>query len=104
METADTRLRILIHAPTAGAVERARNNALNLKKEAPEAEVRIIANAQGAAAVLDTPHADTDRLTLVCGNTLARMRRTAPEPLEVVPGAALAIATMQRDGWCYLRA
>jgi uncharacterized protein len=96
--------RILIHAPTAGAVERARNNAANLAREMPDAQVRIIVNADGVAAVLDNPSAESDALTLVCGNTLKRIGREAIAPLQTVPAAILAIAAMQQDGWLYVRA
>lgn len=97
-------LRVLIHAPTAAAVTRARNNAANIRQDAPDAEIRIVANAEGVAAVLDTPRDDTDSLTYLCGITLKRTQREATGPLQTVPGAALAIARMQQDGWCYIRA
>lgn len=100
----ESSLRILIHAPTAGAVERARNNAANLAREMPAAQVRIVANAEGVAAVLDNPRADTDPLTLVCSNTLKKIQRDAAAPLQTVPAAILAIASMQQDGWLYVRA
>ena len=103
MNTATHALRILIHAPTPGAVARARNNAANLKKDAPDTEVLIVVNADGVAAVLDTPRADTDPLTLVCANTMQRLRRSAREPLRTVRSAIAAIAEMQRDGWLYVR-
>jgi intracellular sulfur oxidation DsrE/DsrF family protein len=104
MEAKPQALRVLIHAPTAAAVARARNNAANLRQAAPDAEVRIIVNAEGVAALLDAPQPDTDCRTLVCGNTLKRIGRTAPAPLQTVPASILAIAAMQREGWCYVRA
>lgn len=104
MESKSQALRVLIHAPTAGAVNRARNNAANLLLAAPDAEVRIIVNAEGVAAVLDAPRPDTDSLTMVCANTLKRIERTAPSPLQTVPASIMAIASMQREGWCYVRA
>lgn len=97
-------LRILIHAPTAGAVNRARNNAANLLAASPDAEVCILVNAEGVAPVLDNPRPDTDSLTLVCANTLRRIERTASEPLQTIPSSILALAEMQRDGWTYVRA
>lgn len=97
-------MRVLLHAPTASAVTRARNNAANLQKVAPDAEVRILVNADGVAALLDAPRADTDCLTLVCENTLNRIGRSAPSPLQMVPSSIHALATMQRDGWLYVRA
>lgn len=104
MNTAPHVLRILIHAPTQGAVARARNNAVNLKKDAPDAEVLIVANADGVAAVLDAPQPDTDALTLVCANTLQRLGRRAQEPLRTVRSGIAAIVEMQREGWLYVRA
>lgn len=96
--------RILIHAPTKTSVTRARNNAANLRKLEPEAEVLILANADGVEAVLDQPREDTDTITLVCENTLSRIGRTAHAPLQTVPSSIVAIAGMQAQGWLYLRA
>lgn len=97
--------RILLHAPTAGALLRARSNAANLTRGAPGVAVRIVVNADAVAATLDTPDAAADALTLVCPNTLARIGREARTPLTVLPeGAVLAIARMQGEGWCYVRA
>lgn len=104
MEIMPGTLRVLIHAPTANAVARAQNNALNLLKEVPQAEVRIIVNAEGIAAALDNPHTGTDHLTQVCANTLNRVQRAVAAPLQTVPAPISAIALMQRDGWCYIRA
>jgi intracellular sulfur oxidation DsrE/DsrF family protein len=101
----DSEPRILLHAPTAGALVRARSNAANITKGAPHRIVRIVVNAEAVAAVLDAPDAAADGLTLVCPNTLTKIGRTAPEPLTVLPdGAVLAIARLQREGWCYVRA
>lgn len=97
-------LRILLHAPTADAVMRARNNAVNLLAAAPDSEVRILVNAEGVAALLDAPRAETDVLTLVCANTLRSIGRTVDGFLETIPTSILTIAQMQRDGWHYVRA
>lgn len=97
-------LRVLIHAPTQAAVTRARNNAVNLKRDAPDAEVLIIANAEGVTAVLDTPRAETDGLTRLCANTLHKLGRSAPDVFQTVDSAILALAQMQADGWLYVRA
>jgi uncharacterized protein len=95
---------VLIHAPTAAAVVRARNNAANLLAAESQALVRILVNAEGVAAVLDTPREDTDPLTLVCAKTLDRIGRSASAPLQVIPASIVALAQMQRDGWIYIRA
>ena len=47
------RLQAVLHAPTASALERARNNASNILGRAPETEVRIIANAQAVMAAIE---------------------------------------------------
>lgn len=97
-------LRILLHAPTAGSLLRARNNAANVVKAASGASVQIVINADAVAAALDTPDA-SDAITLVCPNTLAKIGRAARTPLTVLPESAmLTIARMQADGWCYVRA
>jgi uncharacterized protein len=98
-------LKVIIHAPTAEAFERARNNASNLKRAAPDADVRIVANAQAVAAALDTAPSDLDALTWVCPNTLSRIGRDNREPLEVLDGpAVIEMARMQQAGWIYIRA
>ncbi|SMH35595.1 hypothetical protein [Azospirillum agricola] len=100
---ADVPLRLVIHAPTAAALERARRNAANLRKARPDAAIRIVANAEAVAAALDRPDSDTDPLLRLCGNTLARLGRTAPG-LTVVEAGVLDIAEAQAEGWGYMRA
>jgi intracellular sulfur oxidation DsrE/DsrF family protein len=98
-------LRILLHAPTAAALARARNNANNIAADDPAADVRIVVNGDAVAAVLQAPDAILDARTLVCPNTLDRLGRNALSPLVVLPrGAALSLALMQGEGWCYVRA
>ncbi|MFZ3119749.1 MAG: hypothetical protein WA159_15705 [Variovorax sp.] len=97
--------RVLLHAPTAGALIRARSNVANIAKSAPHRIVRIVVNSEAVAATLDAPDAAADALTWVCPNSLAKIGREAPRPLTVLPeGAVLAIARMQMEGWCYVRA
>lgn len=98
-------MRVLLHAPTAGALARARNNAMNLLKEGGDVVVVIVVNGDAVAAALDTPQAAADALTLVCPNTLRKLQRDAPAPLTVLPNAAVfALAAMQDEGWRYIRA
>lgn len=98
------RTRILIHAPTRTSVTRARNNAANLRKLEPEAEVLILVNAEGVEGLLEAPREDMDGITLVCENTLNRIGKTAPAPLRTVPSSIVALARMQGEGWLYVRA
>lgn len=104
MQSNSSQLRVLIHAPTPGAVTRARNNAVNLMAAAPHAEIRIIVNAEGVAAALDNPRPETDAFTTVCATTLKRTGREVRAPLQTVPVSVLAIALMQQEGWLYIRA
>ena len=98
-------LRIVLHAPTRNALQRARSNAANIRKEAPQAEVRIVANAEAVLQVLEQPDAAADAMTWLCPNTLRRMELQAAAPLQVLPQAAvLAIAVLQAQGWTYIRA
>lgn len=104
--THDTKsLHIVLHAPTASALDRARNNARNIRKDAPTAQVRIVANGEAVPQALKEPNADTDALTWLCPNTLRRMELQAVVPLQVLEQAAvLAIAVLQEQGWTYIRA
>lgn len=105
MTTESPALKIVLHAPSATALKRARSNASNIRREAPGAEVRIVANADGVAAVLDQPDTERDPLTWLCPNTLRSLGREAASPLQVLPeGAVLALARLQREGWIYIRA
>lgn len=97
-------LKILLHAPTAASLARARSNAMNLRQEGPQVIVRILVNSEAVAALLDEPSKELDELTLVCPNTLKKINRTAPSPLTVLPkGAVLMLASMQMEGWNYVR-
>lgn len=99
-----TPVSLVIHAPEPEALVRARNNARNLLKAAPGARCEIVVNAGGVAAALDQPDPETDVLLRICGNTLERTGRSAPEGLTVVGAAVLHLAERQRDGWQYIRA
>lgn len=98
-------LQLVLHAPTVGALARARRNASNVVQEAPHVAVRILVNGEAVAATLDDPDEALDRVTLVCPNSLKRLGRTAAQPLTVLqePGV-LALARMQCEGWQYIRA
>jgi len=96
-------VRLLIHAPTPGALERARRNLANLLKVAPDAEVELVANATAVAAALEHPHPLDAHLRL-CRNTLENNALTAPPHIAAVPAAVLYIAQRQAQGWAYMRA
>jgi len=96
--------RVLLHAPTAAALDRARANLRNLRRADPAAEVRILANAEGASAALSRPDADTDRHLVLCQNSLASRGLAAPAGTATVPAVVLALAELQEQGWIYVRA
>ncbi len=104
MTVAEPTFRALIHAPTGASLQRARNNAMNILRERPDAQIRIVVNAQAVQAALETPHPDTDKQLLVCENTLRKMASTVPDGIQTVPSAAIALITMQQEGWLYIRA
>ena len=95
-------LRLLIHAPTAGALARARSNARNLLRAEPAAEVEIIANAGAVAAAIEA--GDVEPPLLLCGNSLAAQGLVTPPEARIVAAAVLHIATRQQEGWAYMRA
>ena len=98
-------LKIVLHAPTASSLARARNHLVNLISASPAPTVRIVVNAEAVAATLDNPNDVADRVTQVCGNTLRKLDRQALSPLTVLDqGAVLGLAEMQADGWYYIRA
>ncbi len=99
------KLNVILHAPTANALQRARNNARNLKKEVPLADIRIIVNAEAVAAALEVADASLDEITWICPNTLQRLGKTLREPLNLLPDPAiLELVRLQQSGWVYIRA
>lgn len=101
----NTVLHIVLHAPDAEGLQRARMNAVNALRAAPQTQVRIVANAGAVAEALDTPHAQADALTYLCPNTLAHLQRATRAPLQVLgEPAVLALARLQHHGWAYIRA
>ena len=98
-------IQILLHAPTASALLRARKNAANILKDNATAGVRIVVNADAVSAALDQPDVAGDALTSVCPNTLRRLARKPEASMNVLPqAAALALAMLQRERWLYVRA
>ena len=101
----DASYSIVLHAPDAESLQRARNNAVNALRAAPNTQICIIANAGGVTAALEQAHEATDALLWLCPNTLKNLERTAPAPLQVLNGpAVLELARLQSQGWAYIRA
>jgi intracellular sulfur oxidation DsrE/DsrF family protein len=100
----NTQLHIVLHAPDAEGLQRARMNAVNALRATPHTQVRIVANAAAVTEALDTPHEQADALTYLCPNTLAHLQRECRTPLQVLgEPAVLALARLQHYGWAYIR-
>ncbi len=97
-------VRLIIHAPTAAALTRARSNVRNLLAAEPDAACELVVNADAVAAALAAPDMATDTRLILCGNTLARQELAPPAGRTVVPAAVAHIARRQAEGWAYLRA
>jgi uncharacterized protein len=97
-------MRVVLHAPTAAALERARSNLRNLLAARSAAEVCIVANAEAVATAIDAPDPVTDRYLRLCENTLAARGLVAPTGIATVPAAVQELARLQADGWIYIRA
>jgi NitT/TauT family transport system ATP-binding protein len=96
-------LRLVLHAPTPGALTRARSNARNLRKAVPDAGIEIVVNAAAVATALAEPDPSTDDLLRLCANSLSA-KGLAPGPHRTVVAAVLHIAQRQNNGWAYMRA
>ena len=97
-------MRVVLHAPTAEALARARSNLRNLLAANPMAEARIIANADSVPAAIASPDPSTDPFLWLCENTLISRTLTAPPGIPTVPAAVAELARLQAEGWAYIRA
>lgn len=97
-------LKVILHAPTPQALQRARNNAANLRNAAPDAVVRIVANAQAVEKAVGERDAATDQCLTLCNNSLKKHSLDAPEGVDTTASAILLIAQLQQEGWLYIRA
>ncbi len=96
-------MKVIIHAPTADALARARADARNLLNSPAEGTVRIVVSGDAVPALLDGPDPTTDRLAVLCADTLARLGRSAPSWMETTPHAGYLVSRLQKKGWSYLR-
>ena len=95
---------LLIHAPTATALTRGRNNLRNLLKAEPDTKVELIVNGEGARQALSEPDSETDQYLLLCENSLKAANLIAPDDIRTVNAAVHHIALRQSEGWGYFRA
>jgi intracellular sulfur oxidation DsrE/DsrF family protein len=97
-------LKLLIHAPTEAALQRALANARNLLLAEPQAQVEIVVNGAAALPALAIDDATLRARMVVCANSLARAGVAPPNDVAVVPAAVLHVAQQQAQGWAYWRA
>jgi uncharacterized protein len=95
---------LLIHAPTATALKRGRNNLRNLLKEEPDAKIELVANGEGVLQALSSPDPEVDQFLVLCENSLRSANLVAPDEIRTVNAAVHHIALRQSEGWGYFRA
>lgn len=96
-------IKAVIHAATPEALQRARNNAVNMAKHWPNSEVEIVVNGPAVPAAIEHPHA-TDACLRLCENSIERFGVEVPETLKTVPAAIVWIIERQKQGWHYVSA
>lgn len=99
-----TSMNVLLHAPTAAGLTRARGNARNLLRARPQARVLIIANGAGVREALDNLDPDMDSHLRLCRNSLHAQQLDNRHGIQEVEAAVVAVAELQAQGWCYIRA
>jgi NitT/TauT family transport system ATP-binding protein len=97
-------LKILIHAPTAGALSRARQNLRNFLADAPDSKVELVANGEAVRTAISAPDPDTDQFLILCENSLRAAQLSASEGISTTAAAIVYIARRQSEGWGYFRA
>ena len=95
-------MKILIHAPSANSLARARVEAGRLVKLPIEGAVRIVATLDGAISAVQKPDPSTDPLLILCGDSVAAADLVNPPGVEIVPNGTEHIAKLQRKGWAYV--
>ena len=98
-----TPMKVLLHAPTAASLARARRNARNLLAARPEAQVLIVANGPGVREALENPDPDTDDRLRLCLNTLHTLQLENSGGIQEVEAAVVTLAELQAQGWHYIR-
>lgn len=97
-------MRVVLHAPTAASLQRARSNARNLRARQPEAEILIVTNADGVPAAIESRDPETDAGLRICAYTLASRNLEVPKAIATVPAAIETLVQLQAEGWIYIRA
>lgn len=96
--------KLLIHAPTVEALKRAQNNARNLLKLEPDAQVEIVVNGPATALAVTLTDDDILARLVICRNSLQAQSLTAQADVKRVDAAVQYLAHQQAAGWSYMRA
>jgi len=97
-------MKVVIHAPTAEALRRARAFARTLHAKDEEAAIVILANGDGAASAVKEPDSTADRWLVLCECALTELSLIKPPGIESTDNGIFLIAKLQRKGWSYCRA
>ncbi|SBS33132.1 DsrE/DsrF-like family protein [Marinomonas spartinae] len=95
---------LLIHAPTVDALKRAQNNARNLLKLEPDAQVEIVVNGPATALAVTLNDEEILSRLVLCRNSLHAQGLTAQPLVQEVDAAVQYLAHQQLKGWSYIRA
>jgi len=96
--------RLIVHAPTVGALHRARRNLVNLLAAEPDATVELVVNGAAVAEALDNPDAASAAYVVLCENSLRAAGLDKPPGFSSIAAAIAHIARRQAEGWSYFRA
>lgn len=97
-------LKVIVHAPTPSALERAISNVRNLLVLEPNADVELVVNGPAIAAAVDINEAEFLSRLVLCRNSLEKQNLQAQPNVSVVRAAVLHLAYRQQNGWTYIRA
>ncbi len=96
--------KLVLHAPTVGALKRARRNLANLLASEPEATVELVVNAEAAIEAIANPDPTVLPYVVVCENSLRAANIGLPAGFRSTPAAISHISQRQAEGWSYFRA
>jgi intracellular sulfur oxidation DsrE/DsrF family protein len=97
-------MKVVLHAPTAAALVRARHEARGLLASPDRGIVRIVVGGEAVTSALDEPDPELDHLMVICADALTHAGRVAPAGTELTPSAGYLLSRLQRKGWAYVRA
>ncbi|MCB5161263.1 hypothetical protein [Marinomonas algarum] len=95
---------LTIHAPTLDSLKRAQNNARNLLKLEPDAQIEIVVNGPATALAVTLTDEDILSRLVICRNSLQAQTLTAQPNVTLVDAAVQHLAHRQAEGWSYIRA